>query len=91
MLVSNAGTDRQPRSNLMSSSSVPYEKQTKLETRIVKQELCFLALGSSTVSSGWQKCSFSENDAAEKHPSTHRLELWLYKSVSNKSGGLSHP
>lgn len=62
----------------------------KLENRIVKQELCFLALGSSIVSSGEQKCSFSENDAEEKHLHTHWIELLLYKSTSNKSWGLSH-
>lgn len=42
------------------------------------------------MSSGEQKCSFSENDAEEKHLHTHRIELWLYKSMSNKSCGLSH-
>jgi hypothetical protein len=42
----------------MSSLSPMYEKQTKLEDRLVKQELCFLALGSSLVSTEEQKCSF---------------------------------
>lgn len=39
----------------------------KLEERIVKQELCFLALGPSTVSNGEQKCLFSEKGAKKKH------------------------
>lgn len=58
-LVSDA--DRLP----TSSTFTTYELRTKLDHRIVKQELCFLALGSSIVSSGEQKCSFSENDAEE--------------------------